>query len=62
MRLDTYRPTQVFELNCAFNHDVLYANASTTATSGAVWFAFIGNEPTNFSAVYYGLDLEFLDN
>lgn len=62
VRLDTYRPTQVFELNCAYNHDVLYANASTTATSGCVWFAFIANEPTNFSAVYYGLDLEFLDN
>ncbi len=57
-----YEPSKVFELNHTFNHDVLYTNAGTTATSGCVWLAFISNEATNFPSVSMGVDIAFLDN
>lgn len=55
-------PQKIFELNHDFNHDVLYANASSTSTSGCIWLAFISNEPVNFPQLQIAVDLEFLDN
>ncbi len=50
------------DFDVKFGHDVLYTNAATTAASGAVWFAFIGNEPTNFPSYSIAVDVEFVDN
>ncbi len=60
--VDAYNPTCAFELEVPFNHDVLYTNASTTASSGAVWLAFISNEPTNYPSLSMQLDISFVDN
>lgn len=60
--VDVNRPQKIFELNHAFNHDVLYTNASTTSVSGNVWLAFISNEPTNYPTLQIALDIAFLDN
>lgn len=53
---------KLLDFDVKFGHDVLYTNGTTTSASGAVWFGFISNEPSNFPSYSIAVDVEFVDN